>query len=76
MIHGSNNLSSTIGTVSFATEHRSHDSHQQGCRYTLAAHIANAEEQAVVAHEIVVEVASHIASWCQRGIKADIGMLR
>ena len=46
------------------------DSHQHGRRCTLAADIADAEEQLLVADEVVIEVAAYLTGRHQRS--ADI----
>ena len=50
-------------------------SHQQGCRYTLATHITDAEEQFVIADEVVIKVTTDTLGGFQIPVEVDIAAL-
>ena len=74
-VHGLDDVGSLVGTTCLTAEHGPHHRHQQGSRHSLARYVADTEEETVVANEIVVEVATHIACWCQRSVQVEVCVL-
>ena len=60
-------LETLQGDSRFIREQGLHHRHQQRRRHSLAAHITNAEDKAVVVHQEVIEIATHLTGWSQRG---------
>ena len=50
------------------------DRHDECRRHTLAAHIAYAEEELLIAHKVVVEVATHLTGGQQRAFDSKVGI--
>ena len=75
VIHRLHDGCGTVALSGLAPEHGTHDGHHQGCGNSLAADIANTEQEAVVAEEEVVEVATYLACRIDKGMEADVASL-
>ena len=58
------------------TEQRVRLGHDDGRRHALAADVADAEEQFLVADEEVEQVAADLTGWCQRAKDVDVVAFR
>ena len=76
IVHAANDTHRLRLTLCQQTEGAADRGHHQSSGHTLAGNVADAEVEAVVAQEEVVEVATHGLGGGQRGINLQIRALR
>ena len=76
LVDGLHDARRTVLVGREGTEHGVYHAHHHRRRHTLAAHVADAEEELLVADEVVVEVAAHLACRHQRTIDTHVVVLQ